>query len=67
MACHRRAISCESAGDHAPLWLRPASDAPAFTAIAIALLGVLALIAGLLVHPLVAEIPARLRTARNRP
>ena len=53
------AITCAGAESHAPLWLRPASDAPPFTPIAIVLLGVLALVAGVLVHPSVAELPAR--------
>lgn len=55
------AIACDGAAALAPLWLRPASDAPPFTPIAIALLGVLLLTAGLLVHPGVTEIPSHLR------
>jgi hypothetical protein len=59
------AITCADAGSFGPLWLRPSSDAPPFTPIAIALLGVLVLVAGLLVHPTVAEIPTRLRDRRS--
>lgn len=58
------AITCDGAGAHAPLWVRPSSDAPPFTPIAIALVGVLVIVAGLLVHPAVAEIPSRLRNRR---
>lgn len=59
------AITCSGAGAYAPIWLRPASDAPPFTPIAIALLGVLVFIAGALVHPSIVELPGRLRRGRR--
>lgn len=59
-------LVCSDAGRHAPLWLRPASDAPPFTPTAITLLGMLVLVGGLLVHPTLTELPARVRDRRRR-
>jgi len=54
-------IECDDAGDYAPLWLLPASPAPAFTPTALAILGVLLAVVGALLHPATAGIPSRLR------
>ena len=59
------AMTCTGAAPHAPLFLMPASEAPPFTPTALGILGLLVLVAGLLVHPLVVEIPDRWR-ARSR-
>ncbi len=48
----RAAIRCTSASGNAPLWLFPSSDAAAFTATGIAILGALLLVLGSLLLPL---------------
>lgn len=61
-------IRCADAEAYAPLWLLPASEAPAFTPTAIGIAGLLVLVAGLVTHPLVGEIPDRWRgRSRRRP
>jgi hypothetical protein len=59
-------MSCEDAETYEPLWLLPSSEAPAFTPTAIGIAGLLVLIAGLLTHPAVVEIPDRWRERPRR-
>jgi hypothetical protein len=59
-------MRCEDASAYEPLWLLPASEAPAFTPTAIGIGGLLVLVAGLLTHPVVVEIPDRWRRRSRR-
>lgn len=52
-------ISCESAGEYEPLWLKPASVAPPFTPTAIVIAGFVLLVAAALTHPATAHLQAR--------
>lgn len=60
------AMGCVDADPYGPLWLLPSSEAPPFTPTAIGIAGLLVLVAGLLVHPLVVEVPDRWRERRAR-
>jgi hypothetical protein len=59
-------VRCRSAAAYEPLWLLPASEAPAFTPTAIGIAGLLVLVAGLATHPAVVEIPDRWRERPRR-
>lgn len=60
-------LTCVDAQDHAPLWVAPSSEAPAFAPTGIAVLGGALLVLGALVHPWSTELPARRRRERPRP
>ena len=58
------AVECRNGDEVAPLVLAASSEAPAFTATAIGIGGVLLLVLGALVHPVTVELPSRLRAPR---
>lgn len=60
------AVRCSSASSYAPLWLMPSSAAEPFTANAIAILGAMLAVAGLLLHPATVEIPQLWRERREQ-
>lgn len=57
-------VDCRGASAAAPLVLAASSEAPAFTPTAIAIVGVLVVVLGALVHPVTVELPSRLRGPR---